>query len=1045
MFSHFFIERPRFAIVISIIIVVAGLVSLTNLPISQFPQITPPQVQIFAHYPGASADVVEKTVLAPIEQEINGVKGMLYMSSRCSNDGYAYINLTFESGTNGDINTVNVQNKLAVALPKLPEEVRKSGVTVKEKTTDMLLVINLYSPTNKYSRAELSNYAAVNLTDQLARITGVGEADIIGNTDYSMRIWLDPDRLNSFKLTTVDVTNAIQEQNIQVPAGKIGSAPTSDSQELQYTLRTKGRLSTPEEFGNIIVRANPDGSFVRLKDVAEIELGSVSYATFGELNGQPSVNIAVYQLPEANAVETAKSIKTMLTKVSERLPDGMNCSVLYDTTDYVKTSIKEVLINLFTSILLVILVVYIFLQDWRSTLIPAITIPVSLIGTLGALMAFGYSINTITLFGLILAIGTVVDDAIVVIENVTRIIEEEGLNPKEATKKSMLQISSPIIATTLVLMAVFVPIAFIPGISGILYRQFAVTISIAVGISTLNALTLSPALCATILSSERKPPLKIFKYYNIAFEWLTRKYNRTVSFLIRRLTLVIILFAILLSATFFIYKVLPAGFVPEEDKKALLINIQLPDGASLNRTHKVVKRVSKILSDTDGVANVVSSTGFGIISGMLAANEAMVIVVLDDWDQRKTPDLHADEILNKIRPQLQAIPSANVVAFTPPAIPGLGATSGFEYVLQNTVGESPQILADVMRATISEAIKQPEIASAYSTFSANVPQMYINLDRDKAKKLGINILDIFHTLQGQLGSIYVNDFNLGSKVYKVMIQAEQSYRSSDKDISKLYIRDKDKNMIPISTLIDTESLTGPEIIYRYNMYPSVTIKGVPAEGYSSGQAMEAMERVSEKILPTGFEYDWTGISYQEKIAGQKVIFIFLLSILFIYLFLVAQYESWTVSLAVMLSVPIAFFGALGALMVTGLENNIYTQIGFVLLFGLASKTAILIVEFAKEKREEGKSILEAAEIAGHLRFRAVLMTAISFVLGVVPLVFAAGAGAASRRALGTAVFGGMLIACIFGTIFVPSFYVILQTLRERFYKGYRKKKTKIKK
>jgi hydrophobic/amphiphilic exporter-1 (mainly G- bacteria), HAE1 family len=1033
MFSQFFINRPRFAIVISIIIVVTGLVALTELPIAQFPQITPPQVQIFAYYPGASADIVEKTVLAPIEQEINGVKGMVYMSSRCSNDGYAFINITFESGTDGDINTVNVQNKLSLALPKLPEEVRKIGVTVKEKTTDMLLVINLYSPDERYDRAFLSNYAAVNLIDPLARIQGVGEANIIGNADYSMRIWLDPDKLNSFKLTTTDIANAINEQNIQVPAGKIGSAPTGEGQKLQYTLRTKGRLSSVKEFENIIVRANSDGSYIRLKDVADVELGSESYSSFGELNGQPSVNIAIYQLPDANAVDISDEIKEKIDTLSDRFPEGIKCSILYDTTDYVKTSIKEVVLTLFISVVLVILVVYIFLQDWRSTLVPVITIPVSLIGTLGALLALGYSINTVTLFGLILAIGTVVDDAIVVIENVIRIMEEEGLDPVEATKKSMFQISSPVIATTLVLLAVFVPIAFIPGISGVLYRQFAVTICVAVCISTLNALTLSPALCATVLSSERRPPLKIFKYYNKAFNWLTEKYNKTVSFLIRKLLLVVVLFIMLLCGTYFLYKYLPTGFVPEEDKKAFLVNIQLPDGASLNRTHRIVRKVNQILSETEGVDNVVASTGFGLISGMLAANEGMVIAVLDDWDKRKSKDLHVNAILNKLRPQFQAIPAADIIAFCPPAIPGLGATSGFEYVLLNTIGATPQQLADVMRAVISEASRQPEIANAYCTFSANVPQLYIDLDRDKAKKLGINILDIFHTLQGQLGSLYVNDFNLASKVYKVIIQAQENFRSTDKDIDKLFVRDKDNNMIPLSTLVDTTNMSGPEIIYRYNMYPSATIKGFPAEGYSSGQAMKAMERVSKKVLPKGFSYDWTGISYQEKLAGEKVIFIFLLSILFIYLFLVAQYESWMIAFAVMLSVPIAFFGALGALFLTGIENNIYTQIGFVLLFGLASKTAILIVEFAKEQRESGKSILEAAEIAGSLRFRAVLMTAISFVLGVLPLVFAAGAGAASRRALGTAVFGGMLIACIFGTIFVPSFYVIIQKITERFY------------
>ena len=1040
MFSQFFINRPRFAFVISIIIVVTGLISLFNLPIAQFPEITPPQVQISANYPGASAEVVEKTVLAPIEQEVNGVKDMIYMSSRCSNDGFAFMNVTFKVGTDGDINTVNVQNKLAVALPKLPEEVIKNGVTVKERATDMLLIINIYSPSGEYDRSALSNFASVNVLDSIARISGIGEAMIVGDQDYSMRIWLNPDRLTSFKLTTSDVINAIREQNVQVAAGKIGSAPSPKSQQLQFTLQTKGRLTNVDEFENIIVRANPDGSFVKLKDVAEIELGAESYSSFGELNGQPSANIAIYQLPDANAVEVSNSIKSEMEKLSSRFPDGIEYSILYDTTDYVKASIKEVVITLFVAVFLVILIVYVFLQDWRSTLIPSIAIPVSLIGTFGVLMALGYSINTITLFGLILAIGTVVDDAIVVIENVNRIIDEEGLNPVEATKKSMHQISSAIVATTLVLMAVFIPVAFLPGISGVLYRQFAVTISVAVCISTICALTLSPALCATILHAEKRPPLKIFRLYNKCFDWLTVKYNMAVAYFVRRLTLVVVLFLTLLAATYLIYRNLPTGFVPDEDKGFFLVNIQLPDGASLERTHEVVKKVSGIVKNTDGVKDIVTSTGFGLISAMYAPNEAMVIGLLDDWSKRESADLHVNAILNKLRPALYAIPEANIVGFNPPAIPGLGITDGFEFVLQNIASSNPQELAEAMRAVISEAIAQPEIASAYSTFSANVPQIYIDLDREKVKKLGISIIDVFDTLQGQLGSLYVNDFNMASKVYKVIIQADEKFRSKESDIKALYVRDMYGNMVPLETLLVTRTAYGPEILYHYNMFPSATIKGVAASGYSSGQAIAAMERVADNMLPEGMDYEWTGVSYQEILAGNIVIYIFLLALLFIYLFLVAQYESWMIAFAVMLSVPIAFLGALGGLLVCGLENNIYAQIGFVLLFGLASKTAILIVEFAKEQREEGKSIIRAAEIAAHLRFRAVLMTAISFVLGVLPLVFAYGAGAASRRALGTAVFGGMLTACIFGTLFVPSFYVIIQKMVESTWKKRQYKK-----
>lgn len=1040
MISQFFISRPKFAFVISIVFLIAGGIAIKQLPVAQYPQITPPQVSITAVYPGANAETVEKTVIAPIEAQVNGVENMIYMSSQCGNDGSATITVTFDIGTDPDMNTVNTNNRVSIALPQLPEEVRKQGITVKQKSSQILMVLNIVSPTNKYDGIFLSNYTSLNIRDEIARIPGVSDAEVLGAQDYSMRIWLNPDKLASLKMTTQDVVDAINEQNVQVAGGQVGAAPSESTQQFQYTIQTQGRLSSVNEFKNIIIRANPDGSVVRVNDIAKVELGSASYAAYGELNGKPSANLAVYQLPDANSLQVAQAIREKIEELKSRFNRNVDCLILYDTTKFVQRSIAEVLQTLYIAVALVILVVFVFLQDWRSALIPTVAIPVSLIGTFAFLLALGFTINTISLFGLILAIGIVVDDAIVVVENVNRIMQDEGLDAVEATRKSMRQVTGPVIATTLVLMAVFVPVAFLPGITGELYRQFAVTISIAVLISSINALTLSPALCATFLKPGYKAKFFFFKWFDKAFDWVTKKYNYYISVIIRKLTFVVIFFILLFGAIYFIYGSLPTGFIPNEDQGAFMFNVQLPNGSSLERTKKVMMQTYEALKNTKGVANVILVNGYSLLSGAVASNAGGGFVVLNDWSERTSPDLSAEAIINKLNYQFYGFPNANVFAFNLPPIQGLGTAGGFEFVLQDTLGDNPQKIASVLREFILEANKNPVIASAYSTYEANVPQVYLNVDRDKVKKLGVSLLSVFNTLQTQMGSLYVNDFNKFGKVYKVYLQAQSKYRGKIDDIFRFYVRNNNGEMVPLRTLVTSKMILGPEIIQHYNMFSSATINGSAAPGYSTGEAIKTMESIAKKILPDGMTYSWTGTAYQEILAGNQVGIIIVLAIIFIYLFLVAQYESWMISLAVMLSVPIAFFGAIVALWGSGVANNIYAQIGFVLLFGLASKTAILIVEFAKVQREAGKPILESAEYAARIRFRAVLMTAFSALLGFLPLVLATGPGANSRHSLGTSVLGGMAAAAVLGTLLVPSFYVIIQKIVE--FKSRKKAKVK---
>jgi len=1020
--------------VIAIITVIVGIVSMGSLPIAQYPEITPPEVAVTATYTGANAEVVEQSVATPIEQKVNGVENMLYMKSVNANDGTMRLTISFEVGSDLDMSNVLAQNRVSEAQASVPEEVKRLGITVKKQLSFPLMLVTLYSPNGTYDQNFQSNYLTINILDAIARVRGVGQANVLGGSDYAMRIWVKPDQLAKLGLTVPDLTRAIQEQSVIAPAGQIGGAPAVPGTEFTYTVRTKGRLSTPEEFGEIVVRSNPGGSQVRIKDVARIELGTQNYNAITRLNKGPASILSIYQLPGANGLEVAAEINAIMEDLSQDFPNDLAYTVSLDTTLAIEEGIHEIIVTLFQAVVLVILVVFIFLQNARATLIPTLAVPVSLIGTFMVFPLLGFSINTLSLLGLVLAIGIVVDDAIVVVEAVTAKMEQ-GLKPKEATLAAMKEVSGPIVATSLSLIAVFVPVAAMGGITGRLYQQFAITIAISVAISSINALTLSPALSAMLLrppgATKASPLQPFYDRFNRLFERTTNSYMGIAGFFMRRIGVSMALLAGLTVLLSGLFGVVPNGFVPEEDQGYFLVNVQLPDAASLERTDKVVASIEDLLQETAGVDLITAVGGYSLLTSSLASNTAFFFVALKPWEDRGSAELHVNAIIQKINRQLAVgVPGAVAFAFGPPAIPGLGTGSGFSMMLQDRGGNSPAYLADQANRFIQAARQRPEIGNAFTTYRASSPQIFADIDIDNVLKLGVSPADVNTTLGAFLGGAYVNDFNRFGRLFKVYVQAEPEYRRAATDVRYFYVRNKSGDVVPLSSLISVSRTSGPEYTNRFNLFRAAEVTGAPAAGYSSDQALAALEEVAAEVLPNDMSYSWNAMSYQEKEAAGAGGQVFILALVFVFLILAAQYESWSLPLSVLLGTPIAVFGAmaglwLSSLFMPGYENNVFAQIGLVMLIGLAAKNAILIVEFAKMKSEQGLSAIDAATEAARDRFRPILMTAFSFILGVMPLLVASGAGAEARKVMGMTVFAGMTTATVIGIILVPALYVLI--------------------
>ncbi|GMG88340.1 efflux RND transporter permease subunit [Biformimicrobium ophioploci] len=1038
MSPEFFIKRPKFAFVISILITIIGLLSLFVMPVDQYPDIASPKINVRAVYPGADAQTVKDAIATPIEDQVNGAEGMVYMTSKSSSDGSYNLTVTFDIGVDDDMAQVDVQNRVALAEPLLPPEVVKRGIKVRKRSSDMLMVVNLLSPDDRYDGIFLSNYASLNVKNELARVAGVGEARVIGALDYGMRVWLDPIKMAKREISVNQVIAAIKEQNVQAAVGQLGGQPAPEDTQFQYVLRTKGRLVTEEEFGDIVLRAGEGGAVIRMRDVARIELGAFSYRGFGEYNNRPGVVLAIYKLSDANALNVAEAVKEKMQELSQYFPEGLEYDIGHDTTEFISASLEETVHTLFFTIALVVFVTYLFLGNARAALIPTIAVPVSIIGTLAVLYALGMTVNTVTLFALILAIGVVVDDAIIVVENVERIMEEEGLSPREATSKAMKEVAGPIFATSMVLAAVFGPTMLLPGMTGRMFGQFGTTLVVSVLISMVNALTLSPALASIILKPGHHKPNLVIRGFNAVFNRVASGYVSLVDWMARHLVISFAIIVALFAALVFLFKMTPASFIPDEDKGFFMVDVTLPEAASLNRTEKVMDEIADALKADPAIDKVISVNGVGLISGAILPNAGMVIAKLKHWHERKSPETHQFALQKKYQAQFAQMPEAQMLVFGAPAIPGLGAMAGFSFMLEDTQGRGAQSLAEVVELFSAEASRQPEITRAFSTFRASSPQIQLNIDRVKAKTLGVSISDIFLALQTHLGALYVNDFNLYNKTFKVMVQADSRFRQDEDDLNSIYVTNAKGEQVPISAVLTTEASRGSDILDRHNTYDAAMIRGGPnmAGGYSSGDAMAALERVAGTTLPEGYKYEWSNSSFEERKAGNAAVIALFLSLIFTYLFLAALYESFLTPFAIILSVPIAIVGALIALQVGVEPLSLYGQIGLVLLIGLASKTAILIVEFGKSQREVQKQSLHDATVtAAKLRFRPVVMTSISFVVGVLPLVIASGAGAASRVSLGLAVFGGTIMACIAGTLLVPIFFKMVQALREKVHGG----------